>query len=166
LRLTPIFTEAIAREPVKITTLSARMNRGHEAKENDPMRQSLALFLTFLIVLPAIAGTGHAPDDPVVGPAQWRERLRSAAQSREQQMQQVERLFHRDEVRNALHSAKLDARQVTLAAQLLSDDELARLSARSAAIERDIAAGALSNLMLTYIVIALCTAVIVLIAVN
>ena len=98
--------------------------------------------------------------------AQLRERLRSAAENRERNVEQVERLFQREEVKSALKTAKVDARQVTLAAQLLSDDELARLSARSAEIERDITAGALSNQMLTYIIIALCTAVIVLIAVD
>ncbi|HAX41765.1 MAG TPA: hypothetical protein PLF84_11660 [Bryobacteraceae bacterium] len=130
------------------------------------MRQWLALFLSGLLAVPAMAGRADGLEDQIVGPAEWRERLRGAAQNRERNVAQVERLFERAEVRSALRTAKVDARQVTLAAQMLSDDELARLSARSAEIERDIAAGALSNQMLTYIIIALCTAVIVLIAVN
>lgn len=130
------------------------------------MRQWLALFLSGLLAVPAMAGRADGLEDQLVGPAEWRERLRGAAQNRERNVAQVERLFERAEVRSALRTAKVDARQVTLAAQMLSDDELARLSARSAEIERDIAAGALSNQMLTYIIIALCTAVIVLIAVN
>lgn len=130
------------------------------------MRQWLALFLSGLLVVPAMAGRGDGLEDQIVGPAQLRERLRSAAENRERNVEQVERLFQREEVKSALKTAKVDARQVTLAAQLLSDDELARLSARSAEIERDITAGALSNQMLTYIIIALCTAVIVLIAVD
>lgn len=130
------------------------------------MRQWLALFLSGLLAVPAMAGRADGLEDQIVSPAELRERLRSAAENRERNVAQVERLFQRAEVKSALQSAKVDARQVTLAAQMLSDDELARLSARSGEIERDIAAGALSNQMLTYIIIALCTAVIVLIAVN
>ena len=48
----------------------------------------------------------------------------------------------------------------------LSPDELARLSARTTEIQNDFAAGALTNEQLTYIVIALATAVIVLIIVK
>jgi hypothetical protein len=154
------------RESAIFTDLRAWVDGGDGVKENHPMRQGLALFLSCLLVVPAMAGRGDGPEDQIVGPAEWRERLRGAAQNRERNVAQVERLMQREEVRSALQTAKLDARQVTRAAQLLSDDELARLSARSAEIERDIAAGALSNQMLTYIVIALCTAVIVLIAVS
>jgi len=123
------------------------------------MRPFLSLFLSCMLLTPAVAG------EPVVSPAQLRERLRAKADVRERHLQQVERLFQHEAVRGALQTAKLDAGQVTAAA-LMSADELARLAARSAEIERDIAAGAFNNQMLTYIVIALATAVIVLILVD
>lgn len=124
------------------------------------MRPFLSLFLSCMLLTPAVAG------EPVVSPAQLRERLRAKADVRERHLQQVERLFQHEAVRGALQTAKLDAGQVTAAAALMSADELARLAARSAEIERDIAAGAFNNQMLTYIVIALATAVLVLILVD
>ena len=48
----------------------------------------------------------------------------------------------------------------------LSPDELARLASRTNQLQRDFAVGALTNQELTYIVIALAAAVIVLIAVK
>jgi hypothetical protein len=47
---------------------------------------------------------------------------------------------------------------------MLDDGELARLADRTRSIDNDLKAGALSNEHLTYIVIALATAVIVILA--
>jgi len=55
---------------------------------------------------------------------------------------------------------------VQKAVATLSPDELARLAARTNQIQRDFAAGSLTNEQLTYIVIAIGAAVIVLIAVH
>ena len=46
------------------------------------------------------------------------------------------------------------------------DEELARLAARTDKVQRDMAAGALTNQQITYILIALGTAVLVLILVK
>jgi hypothetical protein len=59
----------------------------------------------------------------------------------------------------------LDYRKVDRAIATLSPDELAQLAAKTNALQKDFAAGALSNQELTYIVIALATAVIVLLIV-
>jgi hypothetical protein len=56
------------------------------------------------------------------------------------------------------------ARKIEKAVPFLNDDEAARLAFQVRQIERDVAAGALSNEHLTYIVIALAAAVVVLIA--
>jgi hypothetical protein len=53
---------------------------------------------------------------------------------------------------------------VEKAVGFLSDEEVARLASQIQRLDRDITAGALSNQHLTYIVIALATAIIVLIA--
>jgi len=47
----------------------------------------------------------------------------------------------------------------------LSDEELARLAARTEKVRKDFAAGALTNQQITYIIIALATALIVVIIV-
>ena len=66
----------------------------------------------------------------------------------------------------ALRSAKIDAKKVQDAIAQLSDAELARLAARTNVAQKDFAAGALNNQDLTYIIIALATAVVVIILVK
>ena len=55
--------------------------------------------------------------------------------------------------------------QVTAALPLLGDEELAQLASRAERAQADFAAGALSNQEITYILIALATAVIILVIV-
>ena len=61
------------------------------------------------------------------------------------------------------HKAGVDPQR---RARDLSDEELARLAARTDKVQRDMAAGALNNQQITYILIALGTAVLVLILVK
>lgn len=129
------------------------------------MRQFLSLFLSCALVMSA-APPAEVRDEPIVPRDQLRERLKANSSARAGHLEQVERLFNQAAIHDALRSAKLDSAAVASAASLLSDAELAKLAARSADIERDIAAGAFNNQMLTYIVIALATAVLVLILVH
>lgn len=76
------------------------------------------------------------------------------------------RLLSRPEAQTALASAGMEFRRVEQAVALLDDESAARLAQRARTANQDFAAGALSNQMLTYIVIALGAAVIVLIAVS
>ena len=68
------------------------------------------------------------------------------------------------QVRQALKASNLDMRKVETAVSFLSDEELAKLAAQSREMQRDLAAGALNNQQITYILIALVTAVIVILA--
>lgn len=111
----------------------------------------------------AILSTQLFAEQHVVSPSEMRRSLGTAAKNREQKLAQFDRLLSHDGVQNALQSAKMDPVQVREAAALLSDEELGRLSVQAGKLERDIAAGALNNQELTYIVIALATAVIVIV---
>jgi hypothetical protein len=102
----------------------------------------------------------------VVMPAELQQRLRAASDSRAEKLARFDRLFVKDEVRLALQTAKLDPKEIRRAAAFLTDDELTRLSDRAVTIDRDVTAGALNNQQLTYIVIALATAVIVILLVK
>ena len=73
--------------------------------------------------------------------------------------------FASEPARAALKSGKIDYKKVDKALATLSPEEAARLAARTNQIQKDFAAGALSNQDLTYIVIALGAAVLVLIVV-
>ena len=90
----------------------------------------------------------------------------SVTQTRQANLAAAHRFFSSAPVQNALRTVKMEDSQVLQAAALLSDEELARLAARTDKVQRDLAAGALSNQEITYIVIALATAVIVLIIVK
>jgi hypothetical protein len=87
-----------------------------------------------------------------------------AQQTREMNRKEVVEFFATPQVRKALKASNLDLRKVETAVTLLSDDELAKLAVQSREVKRDLAAGALNNQQITYILIALVTAVIVILA--
>jgi hypothetical protein len=119
----------------------------------------LALLLATLAISPPLAAEEH-----VVSRDELRQQILSARQTREDQLRSVRKFFSSDAVREGLRSAGLDAKQVRNAVSLLDDGELARLADRTRRIESDLSAGALTNEQLTYIVIALATAVVVILA--
>lgn len=122
--------------------------------------QSLTVALAIL-VLPAMPASG----EHVVPPSELYQEALSASQARQQRLEKVERFFSSEAAVSALKSMKLDHGKVVKAVPLLNDEELARIAARADKVDNDFAAGALTNQQLTYIVIALATAVIVLILV-
>ena len=89
----------------------------------------------------------------------------ASTEARGANLARVEHFFSSDVAQASLRAAKIDGDQVMKALPLLSDEELARLAARTDRLQTDFAAGALSTLHLTYIVIALAAAVFVLIIV-
>ena len=68
-------------------------------------------------------------------------------------------------VQKTLGHQIVDATKVEKAIPLLNDEELSRLASQCNQVERDISAGELNNQEMTYILIALATAVIILVLV-
>ena len=101
----------------------------------------------------------------VVSPADLRKGIRAAAEVRQQNRAKVEQFISSTPVQKALKSARIDSAKVQKAIPLLSDEELDRLAAQSEKAQKDFAAGSLTNEQLTYIVIALAAAVLVLVLV-
>jgi hypothetical protein len=91
--------------------------------------------------------------------------MTAAAQTRQKNLDDVRSFFSSEPVRAALKTGKVDYQKVDKAVATLDADELARLAARTSQIQKDFAAGALTNQQLTYVVIALASAVIVLLIV-
>jgi hypothetical protein len=104
-----------------------------------------------------------AARDHIVPPAELQQATASAARSRQQNIDKVEKFFSSEQADKTLKSVHLDAVQVKQAVPTLSNQELARLASRADKAQKDFAAGALTNQQITYILIALATAVIVLI---
>ncbi|MGH9354371.1 MAG: PA2779 family protein [Terriglobia bacterium] len=120
-----------------------------------------ALILAFSLLPPQLSAEDH-----VIPQAALHQALVNASAARKKNVAQVENFFSSKPVEGALKKGGLDVRQVQRAVPNLSDQELAQLAMRTQKIQNNFAAGALSNERLTYIVIALATAVIVILIVE
>jgi hypothetical protein len=126
-----------------------------------PVRTLTVLFLAAALVAPQAA----LATQQVVTPAELHQRLVQAGQARQQNLERVERVFASPAAQPALAATGMDAKSFRQAAATLSDAELERLAQRAAQAERDFAAGQLTSQQITYILIALVTAVVILIIV-
>lgn len=122
--------------------------------------------MTLLLPALSMSSSLHAQADHIVPRQELRSAVQSAAQQRHADIEKINSLFRSSEVSSTLKKTGIQLEQVTEAVPLLSNEELAVLSARAEQIESDIAAGALTNQQITYIIIALATAVLVLILVD
>ncbi len=130
--------------------------------QKNPLCRVLALFLSgMLLVHPAIAREDH-----VVKASDLKEAMMDASRLRQENLADVHDFFSSKPAARALKMARLDPIKVDRAVSLLDDRELAQLSARTNKIREDFIAGALTNQQLTYIIIALATAVIVILIVE
>ncbi len=122
-------------------------------------RNAIALLLAVVFpVMGAIAQEKH-----VVPLAELHHDAAAATESRQADLAQVEQFFSSELAQKALNSARINGEQVKTALPLLSNEELAKFAQQTSQLQTDFAGGALSNLHLTYIVIALATAVIILV---
>ena len=117
--------------------------------------------LVFALVIPQIARS----QPQIVSPSEMRQAIERSAEIRQKNLAQVRSFFSSEPAKAALKSARIDYQKVQRAVSTLTADELTRLAARTHTIQKDYAAGALSNQELTYIVIALAAAVVVLVVV-
>jgi hypothetical protein len=122
----------------------------------------ITLILFTLAVLPLISQT---TSDHIVPAPDLHQAVRAAAQARQDHLTRLDKFFSSEPARKAFETVKLDPAKVSQALAFLNDDELARLAAQSEKIQHDVAAGALTNQQITYILIALGTAVIILVIV-
>lgn len=108
-------------------------------------------------------GLQAAPADHVVPLQEMERRIAGESAQRSANLGKVESLLAMDKVDEVLRNAKLDSRAIGAAAAMLSDEELSKLAERAEMVKADVQGGALSNQQLTYIVIALVTALVVVI---
>jgi hypothetical protein len=119
-----------------------------------------------LLLAPVLISTSlMAAENHVVPLAELRQQAVAMEQKRAEDMASIGKLLDLEPVQKALSKGNLNAGQVRQAAALLTDSELSQLASRANQVRADVEAGALSNLHLTYIVIALATAVIILVIV-
>ncbi len=103
----------------------------------------------------------RAAENHVVSIPQLRQAVNLQAQSRQAKVAKIDEFFSTPRVEKTLKAAQIDPVQVRNAVPQLSDAELARLAARTDKLQRDFAAGSLTNQQITYILIAIGTALLI-----
>lgn len=126
-----------------------------------PLRALTALLLIVVFLAPQAAFASQQ----VVSPAELHRHLVRSEAARRQNLERVEKVFASPAAQPALAATGMDAKSFRQAAATLSDAELERLAQRAVQLERDFAAGQLTQQQITYILIALITAVVILILV-
>jgi hypothetical protein len=126
------------------------------------IRRTMAVAVASVVLLPSALRA----EDHIVPLSELRQDVISASKTRRANVSTVEKFLSSATAEKAMNRAGLDRNKVVKAVATLSDDELAQLTARADRAQQDFAAGALSNQELTYIVIALATAVIILVIIN
>lgn len=119
-----------------------------------------SLFCALVFFSPSLS----AAQKHVVSPAELQQAALSAAQGRQKNLAKVDKFFSSPQAQKALKSAHLDPVQIKRAVPSLGDQELAQLASKADKAQENFAAGALTTTQITYILIALGTAVLVLIA--
>lgn len=128
-------------------------------------RRPLYIFVTLMLVAVLPLPQDVFAQEHVVSSKDLHRDLVAAAQARQGNQAQVLKFFSSEQATKALKSANLPYQKVQRAVSQLSDAELARLAATTEKVQNDFAAGNLTNQQITYIIIALATAVIILIIV-
>lgn len=127
--------------------------------------QAIRLTAMFALAVPFLVPQTAAAQDHVLSAGELQAEMRAAAKSRQSNLEKVEKFFSSESAKHALQSARLDTAKVQKAVSFLSDEEMARLAAKTEKVRTDFAAGALTNQQITYIIIALATAVLILVIV-
>ena len=121
------------------------------------------IVLGFSFVFAGVQAQRTWAQEHVVTSSDLRKDVSHAAQTRRTQEAKIEAFLSTPQAKRALASANIDYKTVEKGVSLLSDREVAELSARAEKARKDFAAGSLTNEQITYILIALATAVIILV---
>jgi CHASE3 domain sensor protein len=131
---------------------------------------SLSRIFQFLLILVLSVAVAFPPSlyaqDHVVSSSDLRKDLQEASAAREKNLARVDHLFSSEQGQKALETAHVSYEQVDKAVRSLSDDDLARLSARAQHAQNDFAAGSISNRDLIWILIGVAVIILIIVAVR
>ena len=119
------------------------------------------LFILFFTIPPDVLAQNH-----VVTPADLQKEMANATQTRQHNLETLEKFLSTPAAEKALKSARVDAQQIKTAVSTLSDDDLAQLSARADRAQADFAAGKLSDRDLIWIIVAIAALILIIVAVR
>ena len=129
------------------------------------LRKRVAMLLAIACTTLAAPAQNFFADDHAVSAADLHQVLVDSARTRQANVETVQKFFSSPVAKNALSKQIVTASKVEKAIPLLNDEELSRLASQCRLVESDISAGSLTNQQITYILIALATAVIILVIV-
>ena len=92
--------------------------------------------------------------DHVVPSSKIQSDVAASTAARQSKLAQLDEFFSSEQAREALKSANIDYEQVHNALPMLSDQDLANISARAQQARKDFAAGNLTNIELLFIIMA------------
>jgi hypothetical protein len=124
-----------------------------------------ATVLALLSVMPLVLPPGLLGQSHVVTREDLKNDLMAASRTRDANLTKIQGLMSSEVGRSALKITQLDERFVRNAVRSLSNEDLSRLTARADQAQQDFAAGQLSNQELTYIIIGLVVAVVIIVIV-
>jgi Flp pilus assembly protein TadB len=132
------------------------------------MRFDLRQFIRLLAAcfLLTLCATSMLAQTHVVSQADIHKELVNAAQTRRENQQKVKGLFSSNETRKAMEAAQINPERVDAAVSALSDEELARLASRADKLDRDFAAGRISNRDLLIIIVGIAALILIIVAVR
>ena len=129
------------------------------------IRNPLAIVLMMAFAWLAAPGQRLFADEHAVTAADLHQTLMESAKTRQTNVETVQKFFKSEVVQKTLGHQMVSAAKLEKAIPLLNDEELNRLAAQCQQVESDISGGELNNQEMTYILIALATAVIILVLV-
>lgn len=125
-------------------------------------RAFAACLLFAIIAIPAQVFA----QDHVVSPADLQKESAAAANTRQQNLESLNKTFSSPKVESAMKAAKIDPAQVKTAVSSLSDAELAQLSARANLAQQDFSAGTMSDRDLLLVLVAIAALILIIVAVR
>jgi hypothetical protein len=125
-------------------------------------RTLIASLLALFFFIPAdLVAQNH-----VVSSADLRKEAAAASQTRQQNLEAVQKFLFNPTGEKAMKSAGIDPQQVKAAVPTLNDEELAQLAARANKAQADFAAGDLSQRDILWIILAIAALVLIIVAVR
>src|SRR5262245_56663463 len=126
--------------------------------------QSIRLLAACLLL--TLFATGILAQTHVVSPSDIHKELVNAAQTRQQNLQKVQGLLSSNETRKAMEAAQISPEKVDAAISTLSDEELGRLASRADKVDKDFAAGRISDRDLLIILVGIAALILIIVAVR
>ena len=130
------------------------------------LRQSARVLVASALAMLFLVPSDLVAQSHVVSPSELQKAVVAASQTRQQNIETLQRFLSTPAAEKAIKSAKMDPRQVKTAVSSLDDQDLAQLAARANKAQNDFAAGSLSDRDLIWIIVAIAVIVLIIVAVR